>query len=194
MIHANTPSQACFRIVKNAIFPLPLYATFDETCSTDAGGDSLTYSWAFSGGATATGVRNVHPFATAGIHSATLTVSDGSTTSSVTQSAQFGPTIRPSAMCKYEVTSEWSTGFSGKVTITNASNHPIQGWSVNWKNAGDNRVSSEWNAALTGSNPYSASNLSWNGLIQTGAIVEIGFTGSKTGAVEKPAVTGAICQ
>src|SRR5690606_9032428 len=58
----------------------------------------------------------------------------------------------------------------------------------------NNRVSGGWNANITGSNPYSASNLSWNGNIPVGQSVSFGFQGTTNSTtVERPTVTGAEC-
>src|SRR5690606_37846818 len=72
--------------------------------------------------------------------------------------------------CTYTVDNEWSNGFVGTITITNTTSAPISNWSVNWQYA-SNRVTSGWNANLSGSNPYTASNLSWNGNIAVGRSV-----------------------
>lgn len=96
--------------------------------------------------------------------------------------------------CTYSIDNEWSDGFVGKIIITNNTSAPINGWSVSWQYA-SNRVTSGWNANLTGSNPYTASNLSWNGNISVGQSVSFGFQGTKTNgsSAERPVVSGAVC-
>ena len=54
-----------------------LVCSVDGSGSSDADGDSLTYSWAFGDGGTATGVTASHEYAAAGPRTITLTVSDG---------------------------------------------------------------------------------------------------------------------
>ena len=98
------------------------------------------------------------------------------------------------AACQYVVTNQWSTGFTAAIRITNTGTSAINGWSVNWQYSGDNRLTSNWNANYTGTNPYSASNLNWNANIQPNQTVEIGFQGSKgAAAAEVPTVTGSAC-
>jgi polyisoprenoid-binding protein YceI len=75
------------------------------------------------------------------------------------------------AGCQYMVDSQWGNGFAAKIRIT-----------------------SNYNAVFSGTNPYSASNLSWNKTIQPGQYVEFGVQGTKgAGAAEIPTVTGAAC-
>lgn len=98
-----------------------------------------------------------------------------------------------SAACTYQVDNEWSNGFVASIIIKNDTGAPINGWSVNWQYA-NNRVTSGWNSTLTGNNPYTASNLSWNGNIAPGQSVSFGFQGTKTsGSAERPTVNGTVC-
>lgn len=98
-----------------------------------------------------------------------------------------------SANCSYSISNEWNTGATGAITITNTSTAAINGWTVGWQYT-TNRISSSWNANVSGSNPYSASNISWNGTIQPGQSVSFGFQVDKRGgSAERPAITGNIC-
>lgn len=97
------------------------------------------------------------------------------------------------AACQYQVTNQWNNGFTASIKITNTTNSTINGWSINWRYTGDNRVSNSWNANVSGSNPYAASNLSWNSSIQPNQTVEFGFQGTKGSAAEIPVVNGAPC-
>lgn len=97
------------------------------------------------------------------------------------------------AGCEYVVTNSWSSGFTAAIRISNTSSSAINGWNVTWQ-YNTNRVTNLWNANLTGSNPYSATNLGWNGNIQPGQTVEFGFQGvTNGGPVEQPTVNGAAC-
>lgn len=190
----NTPPTACFQIIQNPIYPPPLNATFDASCSSDPDGDALTYQWEFGDGTTATGVSTSHQFANPGRYETTLTVSDGSASHSVTHTGTYGAV--GTAQCEYILTSEWGTGFVAVVRITNQGVTPLNGWTVGWQYAGGDRVSHAWNTQLTGSNPYSAANLGWNAVIQPGQSIEFGFQGTKPqgAAAEIPAIIGALCE
>jgi endoglucanase len=98
------------------------------------------------------------------------------------------------AICTYKVDNQWNTGFVATITITNNGTTPINGWTVGWQYSA-NRITNLWNANLTGSNPYSASNLSWNSNIAVGQSVSFGFQGNlnNTSPAEIPTVTGAVC-
>lgn len=98
------------------------------------------------------------------------------------------------ADCKYTVNDQWNNGFTATVKITNSTTSPINNWSIAWQYAGNNRITNSWNANLTGANPYSATNLNWNGQIQPGQSVEFGFQGTKdASAAEVPVISGAAC-
>ena len=98
-----------------------------------------------------------------------------------------------SAACTYTIESEWGNGFVANITIKNDTGAPINNWSVNWAYA-NNRISGTWNANFSGSNPYTASNVSWNGNIAVGQSVSFGFQGEKNGGTaERPTVNGAAC-
>lgn len=97
------------------------------------------------------------------------------------------------AACTYAIESEWNTGFVANITIKNDTGAPINNWNVNWQYV-NNRMASGWNANFSGSNPYSATNMAWNGSIAVGQSVTFGFQGNKNGApAERPSVNGAAC-
>lgn len=97
-----------------------------------------------------------------------------------------------SASCRYVVTNSWGSGATANIEITNTGSTVLNGWSVNWQYT-NNRITNLWNANLTGSNPYSASNLSWNSSVQPGQTITFGMQVNANGAIETPVVTGAIC-
>lgn len=98
------------------------------------------------------------------------------------------------ALCEYGVNNDWGAGFTAYIRITNNGSSAINGWSVNWSYSDGSRVTSSWNATLSGSNPYSASALSWNASIPAGASAEFGFQGTNgAGKAQVPVVTGSVC-
>ena len=98
------------------------------------------------------------------------------------------------AGCQYVIDSQWNNGFAAKIKITNDGASAINGWNISWRYSGDNRITSSYNAVFSGTNPYSAGNLSWNGSIAVGQSVEFGFQGTKgAAAAEIPEISGAAC-
>jgi len=98
------------------------------------------------------------------------------------------------ASCKQVVSSEWGNGFSGSIRITNTKSTAINGWSISWQFSDGTKITNSWNANVSGSNPYSASNLSWNGTIQPGQSIEFGYNATKGGSnVNTPTISGSVC-
>ena len=100
------------------------------------------------------------------------------------------------ATCEYIVKNEWSSGFVGAIKITNNGNAALNGWQVNWTYSDGSVVSNSWGGVVSGSNPYTATNASWNANVPVGQSVEVGFQGTKgvaNGTAETPVVTGEVC-
>jgi endoglucanase len=98
------------------------------------------------------------------------------------------------ASCKQIVSNEWNNGYTGAIRITNNKTTAINGWSVTWTYSDGTKLTNSWNATVTGNNPYTATNLSWNGTIQPGQSVEVGFQATKGGSsVNVPTISGSVC-
>ena len=98
-----------------------------------------------------------------------------------------------SASCTYQIDNEWSNGFVASIIIKNDTNSAVNGWSVNWQYSA-NRVTGLWNANLSGTNPYTATNVSWNGNLAAGQSISFGFQGNKNGSTaERPTINGSLC-
>ncbi|HTF97131.1 MAG TPA: cellulase family glycosylhydrolase [Cellvibrio sp.] len=92
--------------------------------------------------------------------------------------------------CTYVVSNSWGSGFTGAIRVTNSGTSSKSGWTATWQYSGSNRITSSWNATVTGSNPYTGAGLGWNNSIGAGQTVEFGFQGNTNGgSVEKPTVT-----
>lgn len=101
------------------------------------------------------------------------------------------------ASCSYNIVSEWNAGFVAEIIITNTGDTAIESWSVNWQFSDGSTINNLWNAQLSGSSPYNASNLSWNAYISPGQAISFGFVGSKGSSgssAESVTVSGDICQ
>ncbi|MEU0949446.1 glycoside hydrolase family 6 protein [Streptomyces canus] len=87
----------------------------------------------------------------------------------------------------YKVQNQWDTGFTAAVTITNNTTAKSS-WSLKWAYAGNQKVTSGWNAKISQSGTaVTAANESYNGTIGTGGSVSFGFQGSYSGTNAVPA-------
>jgi polyisoprenoid-binding protein YceI len=102
--------------------------------------------------------------------------------------------IQAQAACQYQVSGQWSNGFTATIKVTNDSTAAISAWSLSWQYSGDNRVTGGYDAVFSGTNPYTAKNAGWNGTIQPNQTVTFGFQGTKgAAAAEVPVLTGTVC-
>ncbi|QOV34323.1 glycoside hydrolase family 6 protein [Streptomyces ferrugineus] len=87
----------------------------------------------------------------------------------------------------YTVQNQWDTGFTAAVTVTNQG-AAKSNWSVKWSYAGNQKVTSGWNARISQSGAdVTATNETYNGTLSTGGSVSFGFQGSYSGGNAVPA-------
>jgi len=110
----------------------------------------------------------------------------------LTFSLLSGLAVAQSAECEYRVDNDWGSGYTGTIVISNTGQTPIQGWQVQWQYPSNNLTNS-WNAQVSGSNPYTASDMGWNGTIEPGQSAEFGFQVDGN-ADQAPEVTGDLCE
>ncbi|WP_410590130.1 cellulase family glycosylhydrolase [Amycolatopsis sp. lyj-23] len=97
----------------------------------------------------------------------------------------------------YTVTNQWQGGFQAGVKITNLGDS-VTGWSLKFTfpDAGQ-KVAQGWNATWSQSGATAtAANADWNRTLGTGAVADLGFTGTTTGANPIPAsftLNGVTC-
>ncbi|GIF02718.1 cellulose binding domain-containing protein [Actinoplanes siamensis] len=74
------------------------------------------------------------------------------------------------------------------VTVTNSGTTPFNGWTLAFALAGDQRITSAWNAVYTQDDRVAtARNLRWNAELAPGASREIGFQGTWSSPGPAPA-------
>ncbi|MFZ6029920.1 MAG: cellulose binding domain-containing protein [Chloroflexota bacterium] len=97
----------------------------------------------------------------------------------------------PANACKVDYTvNQWGTGYTADVKITNLGSSPIQGWTLEWRYANGQQITSAWNATVsqsgadvTASNPTTH----WNGNIPAnGGSVSFGVQGTHSGTNASP--------
>jgi cellulose 1,4-beta-cellobiosidase len=86
----------------------------------------------------------------------------------------------------YKVQNQWDTGFTAAVTVTNNS-AAKSSWAVKWSYAGNQKVTSGWNAKISQSGTaVTAANETYNGSLATGSSVSFGFNASYSGTNALP--------
>jgi len=86
----------------------------------------------------------------------------------------------------YKVQNQWDSGFTAAVTVTNNS-AAKSSWAVKWSYAGNQKITSGWNAKLSQSGTAAtAANESYNGTLGTGSSVSFGFNGTYSGTNALP--------
>jgi cellulose 1,4-beta-cellobiosidase len=86
----------------------------------------------------------------------------------------------------YTVNSDWGTGFSVAITITNTGS-AISNWTLGYSYSGNQQLSSGWSGTWTQSGEnISVASASWNGSLATGASTSIGANFSYTGTNKAP--------
>ena len=97
----------------------------------------------------------------------------------------------------YVVNSQWTTGFSTTITITNLGD-PINGWTLRFAfPTTDQRITHSWSATWSQSGQdVSAASLAWNAALGTNTSTVIGFLGAWSGSNPVPTsytLNGALC-
>lgn len=120
--------------------------------------------------------------------------SKGTTSSSSSSSSSSSASsVAPSNKCTFTVTNDWGSGYTGVVRFTNKGSSVVNGWTIGWAFTDGTRVTESWNAVVSGANPYTAKNISWNGTVQPGQTVEFGFNATKGGSAWNTPVFSGAC-
>ncbi|WP_345155333.1 cellulose-binding domain-containing protein, partial [Nonomuraea rubra] len=99
------------------------------------------------------------------------------------------PSPNPPGTCRVTYsTSDWDTGFTAAVGITNTGTTPINGWTLRFSFTAGQRVTPPgWSAAWTQSGAdVTATHLDWSRTINPGQTITMGFNGSHTAATPVP--------
>jgi hypothetical protein len=85
-----------------------------------------------------------------------------------------------------DMVNQWSGGFTSTMTLTN-DGPAVAAWTVSWTFDGNQQITSGWNADVVQSGmAVSASNLSYNGALATGASTSFGFQATFSGTNDMP--------
>lgn len=193
-----TPAPGNTAPVANFTFSVSdLSVSVDASSSSDADDDVLSYSWDFGDGNTASGSSTTYNYSVDGQYTITLTVNDGQDTSQTTRIVNVESPLTGGGSdlaCEYIVNNEWSDAFVANIRLTNRGDEAVNGWDVTWEYDDGTVMTSNWNADVSGNNPYSASNLGWNAIIEPNTTIEFGIQGTKGGSIAAiPTVNGEKC-
>jgi len=102
-----------------------------------------------------------------------LVTPDGNsvTFSNISRSHDLKATFKPILLTDYKITQDWGHGFNAEVTVTNNTNKPVTGWSLEWKFYGDQKITNIWNGShKQEGNSVTVSNVEWNDTIAPGSV------------------------
>ena len=86
----------------------------------------------------------------------------------------------------YTVQSQWNTGFSVAISITNLGS-PVTAWTLGYSYSGSQQLTQGWSGTWSQSGPnVTVTNASWNGGLGTGSSVQIGANFSYSGTNQNP--------
>src|SRR5689334_12507661 len=92
---------------------------------------------------------------------------------------------------------QWSTGFTGNVSVTNLGDPISGGWNLTWDFAGNQRITQGWSATITQSGQrVTAASPSWAGSLGSNASATFGFNADYSGTNANPAsfsLNGTAC-
>jgi endoglucanase len=107
------------------------------------------------------------------------------------------PPVTGGCAVSYKVDSQWSTGFTASVTITNRGAAAVNGWTLTYGFAGDQKVAGLWNGVYTQSGTQvSVKNAGHNAVIPASGSQAFGFQATYSGAnapVTAFALNGTAC-
>jgi len=114
-----------------------------------------------------------------------------SPSTSPSTSPSVSPSPSPSgngAACRVSyATNDWNTGFTANITITNTGTTTLDGWTLRFTFPGAQQIGQGWSAvwSQSGAN-VTATNMSYNGILQPGDSISIGFNGTHSGSNPLP--------
>jgi cellulose 1,4-beta-cellobiosidase len=99
------------------------------------------------------------------------------------------PAVAATSSCTaaYSVTTDWGSGFTASLTITDSGTAAITGWTVTYSYAGNQALSSGWNGTWTQSGKaVTVASLSYNGNLAAGASTTAGANFNYSGTNAAP--------
>lgn len=103
-----------------------------------------------------------------------------------TASVTVSPPVSSNATIVYKTTSDWGTGLTGQITITNNGSAPIPTWTLQFDTS--YTITQIWNAAIVSQSGgrYVVQNVGYNATIAPGQSVSFGFNANRNGTYVDP--------
>src|SRR6202522_1042386 len=93
-----------------------------------------------------------------------------------------------SCSAAYSVTTDWGSGFTAAITVTDNGTSPITGWTLTYSYAGNQTLTNGWNGNWTQSGKtVTVTNESYNGSLAAGGTTSLGANFSYSGTNTAPA-------
>jgi lysophospholipase L1-like esterase len=118
-----------------------------------------------------------------------------SPTPSISPTVSPTPSVSPTGgggrcAAAYRVTSQWTGGFQGEVTVTNTATTAASAWTTTFSYANGQQITQSWNATVAQSGTaVTARNVSWNGSLAPGGSATFGLLASWNGTNTPPTPT-----
>lgn len=132
----------------------------------------------------ASGTAAVNPTTAAPTSTAALATAAATTTSTATTAASTGGT---GVTATYTPTAQWNSGFTANYTITNTGTTPLTNWQLQFDLPTNESVTNLWNGQVSQSGThYTVTPASYNGTIEPGNSVTVGFQAAQNGSYSPP--------
>jgi endoglucanase len=96
----------------------------------------------------------------------------------------------PQGFCSvdYRVSSDWTTGYTAELAVSNLGAGPVNGWTVTWTFPGTETIRDLWNGRFTQTaQRVNVKDADWNSSLPEKAAVAIGFVAEYSGTASVPA-------
>jgi cellulose 1,4-beta-cellobiosidase len=99
--------------------------------------------------------------------------------------------VAASCSAAYSVQSDWGTGFTASITVTNTGTAALTGWSLSYSYTGNQQLTQGWSGTWSqAGKTVTVSSLSYNSSLAPGASTQIGANFSYSGSNAAPASVG----
>jgi cellulose 1,4-beta-cellobiosidase len=126
----------------------------------------------------------------AAVTAAVVTAVFGAGAASAAPAAPAAPAAAAAGSCgaAYSVQSDWGSGFTASITVTNTGTAAVTGWSLSYSYTGNQQLTQGWSGTWAQSgHTVTVSSLSYNGSLAPGASTQLGANFSYSGSNAAPA-------